>query len=64
MARPNDHTPNSPLPGLRGKLFLARVMLAWEALWPALWPSVGVACLFLSLALFDVLPILPGWLHA
>ena len=56
MARPDDQSPNRHLPGIRGKLFLARAVLAWEALWPALWPAVGIAGLFLSLALLDFLP--------
>ncbi|MEE8333494.1 MAG: TIGR02302 family protein [Alphaproteobacteria bacterium] len=43
---------------------LARLALAWERLWPPLWPAVAALGLFLSLALFDVLPALPGWLHA
>lgn len=37
--------------------------LLWERLWPLLLPPLCVAGLFLSLALFDVLPLLPGWLH-
>ncbi|HSR55663.1 MAG TPA: TIGR02302 family protein, partial [Alphaproteobacteria bacterium] len=46
------------------KLALARVALGWERLWPALWPAVGIGGAFLALALFDVLPSLPVWLHA
>lgn len=42
---------------------LAWLALFWEAVWPALWPSVGVAGLFLSLALLDVLPSLGFALH-
>lgn len=48
---------------LRRRLWLARLALAWEALWPLLWPVVGVLGLFLAIALFDLLPHLPGWLH-
>ncbi len=44
-------------------MVLARAALVWERLWPALWPSVGVVGLFLTLALLDFLPFLPGWLH-
>lgn len=50
-------------PGLDGQLWLARGALFWEQLWPALWPVLGVAGLFLALALFDLLPGLPLWLH-
>jgi uncharacterized protein (TIGR02302 family) len=42
---------------------LARATLAWEQIWPAAWPALGIAGAFLALALFDVLPLLPGWLH-
>ena len=42
---------------------LARLVLWWERLWPALWPAAGVAGLFLAFALFDLLPVLPEWLH-
>ena len=42
---------------------LAWLALFWEAAWPALWPSVGVAGLFLSLALLDILPSLGFALH-
>ena len=47
--------------GLR--MALARATLAWEQIWPAAWPALGVMGVFLVLALFDVLPALPGWLH-
>ncbi len=49
---------------IAGLLALARATLFWERLWPALWPLTGVTGLFLALALADVLPRLPGWLHA
>jgi len=42
---------------------LAKAALLWERLWPRLWPVVGVSGLFVSLALFDVLPQLAYWLH-
>lgn len=41
-----------------------RAGLAWEAFWPRFWPTLGVAGLFLALALLDLLPLLPAWLHA
>ncbi|MDA0652085.1 MAG: TIGR02302 family protein [Proteobacteria bacterium] len=64
MARPDDQSSNRQPPGIRGKVILARMVLGWEALWPALWPAVAVAGLFLSMALLDILPALPGWVHA
>ena len=48
----------------RFRLGLARGALAWEQIWPAFWPAVGVAGLFIAMALFNVLPSLGGWLHA
>ena len=53
----------------RGVLFatrlrLARATLLWERVWPACWPLVAVIGTFLVLALFDLLPTLPGLLHA
>lgn len=46
------------------RLALARLVLAWERLWPALWPATLVSGVFLLALLFDLLPLLPGWLHA
>lgn len=48
---------------LRHSLGLARAALYWERLWPLVLPPVAVASLFVSLALMEVLPALPGWLH-
>jgi uncharacterized protein (TIGR02302 family) len=45
------------------RLGLARAALLWERAWPASWPVLAVAALWLILALFDVLPLLPGLLH-
>ena len=45
------------------RLPLSRLALLWEWLWPALWPACAVAGLFVVLAAFDILPLLPGWLH-
>jgi uncharacterized protein (TIGR02302 family) len=56
-----DQTAGRDPAGLR--LGLARATLVWEALWPGLWPAAMVAGLFLALALFNVLPMLPGWGH-
>src|SRR5258708_24666280 len=57
---------SSPLPTdpLAGRIRLARAALAWERLWLALWPAVAVLGAFPVLALFDILPALPAWLHA
>lgn len=49
--------------GLDRKLWLARLALAWERIWPAAWPALGLGGVFVALGLFDVLPVLPAWLH-
>jgi len=46
-----------------GKLLLARLALIWERTGPAFWPAAAVIGLFMALALSDLLPYLPGWLH-
>lgn len=46
------------------KRILASATLLWERLWPALWPATGITGAFIALAWFDLLPRLPGWLHA
>jgi uncharacterized protein (TIGR02302 family) len=48
---------------LRRRIRLARLIIAWERLWPLLWPLPALVALFCGLALLDVLPLLPGWLH-
>lgn len=56
-------TPPSPPLNLGARLFGARLALFWEQLWPALLPALTLAGVFLALALFDILPLLPRWLH-
>jgi uncharacterized protein (TIGR02302 family) len=46
------------------RLRLARAALMWERVWPACWPALGVLAVFLVVGLFDLLPDLPGLLHA
>jgi uncharacterized protein (TIGR02302 family) len=46
------------------RLRLAQAALVWERLWPALWPMTALVLGFLVVAAFDLLPLLPGWLHA
>jgi uncharacterized protein (TIGR02302 family) len=43
---------------------LAWLSLLWERSWPHLWPVVAIIGLFITFALFNLLPLLPGWLHA
>ncbi len=44
-------------------LAAARLVLVWERVIPPLWPAGTIAGAFFALALFDVLPLLPGWAH-
>src|SRR6516162_4035925 len=46
------------------RLRLARAALLWERVWPSCWPTLAVVGTFFGLALFDLLPNLPGLLHA
>ncbi len=60
-AQRHGHGARARLPRVR--LRLARWALIWERLWPALWPATLVTGAFVALALSDLLPLLPGWLH-
>jgi uncharacterized protein (TIGR02302 family) len=45
------------------RLRLARAALLWERVWPACWLPLAILGLFLVLALFGLLPLLPGLIH-
>ncbi len=65
QARSPSRAPRSArTPGLGWRLWLSDLALALEGFWPPLWPVFGIAGGFLALALFDLLPALPAWLHA
>jgi uncharacterized protein (TIGR02302 family) len=49
---------------LARRLLLSRVALVWERLWPAVWPMLCVGGIFAIVALFDLLSLLPGLVHA
>ncbi len=49
--------------GLVRRLRLAWAALLWERLWPLVLPPLCLIGLFAAFALFDVAPLLPGWLH-
>jgi len=55
--------PRSNIPGLAGRLTLARFALLWERAVPALWPAATVATAFILAVLFDLLPRLHVALH-
>jgi len=76
MSRPGPRPPGPRAPGPRAPglrppgprriaslIALTRGAVFWERLWPALWPLTAVTGLFLALALVDILPQLPAWLH-
>jgi uncharacterized protein (TIGR02302 family) len=46
------------------RMRLARAALIWERIWPAAWPALSVLGVFAVVALFDLLPGLPGVVHA
>lgn len=46
------------------RLRLARAALLWERIWPAAWPALCILGIFAVMALFDLLPVLPGIAHA
>lgn len=49
--------------GLVRRLRLAWAVLLWERLWPLLLPPLCLIGLFVAFALFDLAPVLPGWLR-
>src|SRR5215213_5813416 len=48
---------------VRIRLSLAWAAVAWERLWIGLWPAATFLAFATALALTDVLPSLPAWLH-
>jgi uncharacterized protein (TIGR02302 family) len=46
------------------RLRMAQIAVAWEGGWPAFWPAAATLLAFLIAASFDLLPALPGFLHA
>ena len=48
---------------LQSRRATARAVLLFEQLWPALWPPLGVAGVFICLALLELPARLPPWLH-
>jgi uncharacterized protein (TIGR02302 family) len=48
---------------LAGRRALARFAILFERIWPAVWPSIGVAGLFICIALLDLPRMLPPWGH-
>ena len=44
---------------LAGRRALARLAILFERVWPALWPPLGVAGVFVCVALLDLPALLP-----
>jgi len=65
MTKPRHQSSEAPVSAKRPgvMLGLAAIALIWERLWPRLWPVCAVVLLFLSVALLDVLPLLPKAIH-
>ncbi len=61
LRKPQPPEARGPEP--RFRLWQARAALLWESLLPAIWIPAAIAGTFLALALLNLLPLLPGWLH-
>ncbi|VAV90244.1 Methyl-accepting chemotaxis protein [hydrothermal vent metagenome] len=60
LAHPSSREKHAP-----GEMAIiaARGVLFWERAWPAMLPALGVAAIFIMLALFGAWRLTPGWLH-
>ncbi len=63
-ARDDGAAPGAAPAEPRARLWQARTALVWERLGPALWAPLTLLGAFAALALSNLLPHLPGWLHA
>jgi uncharacterized protein (TIGR02302 family) len=61
MTDPNDV--ERMLHRLAGRRAQARAAILFERVWPAIWPALGVAGLFVIVALLDIPRLLPAWAH-
>jgi len=50
-------------PTVGWRLVAALAALLWERVWPNLWPALALALIYVSLSLFDIWAVTPGWLH-
>jgi len=55
--------PADKVPGYGIRTGLSWLALTWERLWPRFWMAAAIAILFVTIVLFDLLPMLPGWAH-
>lgn len=59
-----DQAREAALRMLRRRRTQARAVMLFERVWTAIWPPLGVAGVFLCLALLEVPQSLPAWPHA
>ena len=45
------------------RISVSGMVIFGERLWRALWPAVGIAGLFVAVAMFNLFTVIPGWLH-
>lgn len=63
--KPGRGSPARHLPPALARIVgFAKFSLLWEKAWPGLAGPLGFACVFLILALFEILQALPAWLHS
>ena len=62
MTRPREDS-DRLLRRLASRRAVARIAILFERVWPALWPPLGIAGLFVCVALLDLPRLLPPWLH-
>lgn len=60
---PDETKPARLPPRIERRVRVARALLVWQGFWPAIWPAVGIAGVFLVLALFGIFGVLPLLLH-
>jgi len=69
MNKAAEHTEASGSPlsednhGAGSMFWRTKAALVWERVWPLVWPLISIVLIFLSLALFDILPRIPALLH-
>ncbi len=60
----NRINPEDPVKSrVQGLLVLALAALIWEQAWPKIWSLIALFLIFISVALFDLLPELPATAH-
>jgi len=63
-AAPPPHHQPAAVPGLAGRVALARLAILWETLWRSLWRAASALAVFMALSLLDIWRLVPAYLHA